>query len=190
MSAHPIKTNAGRVCQEVEALDSLARLYQEGLPSPLQNGQGPDASAPGRGMTALSSRRGPGLGGLRGSRSLSASRKQDTVAGAVLEAFLAHFRYLAEFLCMGSGQKTGETLRATDFVPSWQPAGDHPLRRQWRRARRHLAPVSPEVGDSKGPWPVRMMRNDLVAELKHFCHRLSSEKQGWFAGIAGLPRYL
>jgi len=190
MCAQPVKANADRVCQEVEALECLARLYQEGLPPPLQDGQEARASGPGRRPTALAPRRGPGLGGLKDTRSLPASRKQQTVVRAVLEAFLAHFRYLAEFLCMGSARKAEQTLRATDFVPSWKPAEDHPLRKQWRRARQRLAPVSPESGRFKGPWSVRKMRNDLVAELKHFCYRLPAEKRGWFAGIGGLPRYL
>jgi len=190
MCARPVKANADRMCQEVEAVETLARLYQEGLPPPLQDGRGPHASGLGRGPTALAPRRGPGLSALKDSRSLSLSRKREAVVRAILVAFLTHFRYLAEFLCMGSGRKTEQTLRATDFVPSWQPAEDHPLRKQWRRACRLLAPVSPDGARSKGPWPVRKMRNDLVAELKHFCHRLPSGRRRWFEGIGGLPRYL
>ncbi len=190
MCAQPVKANADRVCQEVEALECLARLYQEGLPPPLQDGPEARASEPGRGPTTLAPRRGPGLSALRDSRSLPGSRKREAVVGAVLEAFLAHFRYLAEFLCMGSGRKTEQTLRATDFVPSWQPAEDHPLRKQWRRACRLLAPLSPDGASPKGPWPVRKMRNDLVAELKHFCQLLPSGRRPWFEGIGGLPRYL
>jgi hypothetical protein len=109
---------------------------------------------------------------------------EERVQSAVLEAFLVHFRCMAEFLCKTSTSK--DTLLASDFMPNtvWtQPGKNSQFYRWWVRVHKHLAHISRARKLDKDKWDVMAMRNSAVCEIKRFANSLSQPQKSWFAWV-------
>jgi hypothetical protein len=112
---------------------------------------------------------------------------------AILEAFLLHFRCLAEFLL--EKEDSGGAVRSFHFFPDNPHNWTDNLRDEnlplvekqiddWRHeASKHLAHLSAERVAHKHQWPVEEMEQKLLFLLSAFVKALPNERNAWFERV-------
>jgi hypothetical protein len=167
----PTQADAELVYYEAENLDALARLHKYPPAALSASRAEPSYESRTASLPMTASTYAPG----------GPVTWEERVQSAVLEAFLVHFRCIAEFLCKTSTSK--DTLLASDFMPTtvWTgPGNNSQFYRWWVRVHKHLAHISRARKLDKDKWDVMAMRNSAVCEIKRFANSLSQPQKSWF----------
>lgn len=173
---------------EVDMLVGLAREWRESDGGPLPEFAPPSLHSVPAQMCASTLASGDGIRLFQGV--MGRAPRSRTLHNAILEAFLLHFRCLAEFLL--EKKDGGGAVRSFHFFPnnahSWtENLGDENLPRvkeqidDWRHeASQHLAHLSAERIAYKPRWPVGEMKEKLLSLLSAFVKALPDERKAWF----------